>query len=242
MQVDIKNYARSVLNFLHLDLTKNLQYDRLTKKVMHEVLQPDSNCIDIGCHKGELLDTILRMAPSGTHYGFEPLPHLYERLKDRYEGRASILPYALSDETGESTFQFVRAAPAYSGIRKRKYLTDNPDIEEIDVELKTLDDVIPQDLPIGFIKIDVEGGEFAVLKGGRNLLRKYKPTIVFEFGLGASDYYGTTPEDLYEFLSDDIGLHIALLHTYLDRQPPFTLEQFKRVYKAGEDYYFVAYP
>lgn len=240
--MDIKNYARSVLNFLHLDLTKNLQYDRLTKAIMQKVIKPDSNCIDIGCHKGEILDSILRIAPQGRHFAFEPLPHLYVKLKERYQGKAEVLPYALSDYNGDSSFQYVRAAPAYSGIKKREYLTENPDIEVIDVELRTLDEIIPDDLPIDFIKIDVEGAEYGVLKGGMSLLKKYQPTIVFEFGLGASDYYGTTPEKLYTFLTSEIGLKVGLLQTFLDNDPPLSLERFEEIFQEGIDYYFVAYP
>jgi leucyl aminopeptidase len=30
----LKEFIRNTLNFLHLDLTKNLEYDRLTKVIM----------------------------------------------------------------------------------------------------------------------------------------------------------------------------------------------------------------
>ena len=49
------------------------------------------------------------------------------------------------------------------------------------VELKKLDDVIPTDVTIDFIKIDVEGAELGVLKGAKNVLLKNKPIIIFEF-------------------------------------------------------------
>ena len=83
----------------------------------------------------------------------------------------------------------VKNAPAYSGLNKRRYDTSTPDIEEIKVKLGVLDEIIPKDVVIDFIKIDVEGGEFGVLKGAQHLLKKHKPVIVFECGMGASDYY-----------------------------------------------------
>jgi FkbM family methyltransferase len=76
-------------------------------------------------------------------------------LTRKYKNKALIFPYALSDNDGYSTFQLVKNAPAYSGIKKRKYDISNPEIEEIKVELKTLDEVVPLNEKIHFIKIDL---------------------------------------------------------------------------------------
>jgi|SRR3954468_22995692 len=236
------NFVRSVLNYLHLDLTKNLEYDRLTKSIMKQCIQAQSNCIDVGCHKGELLDVILSRSSNGIHFAFEPLPYLFDQLQIRYKGKASIYPYALSDVTGTSTFQFVKNAPAYSGIHKRKYTMDTPDIEQISVELKTLDGIIPKDVKIDFIKIDVEGGEYGVLKGAKQLLKKHKPIIIFESGLGASDYYGTKPDELFQFLSSEIGLHISTLKSFIKNKTPLTQNEFENHFNNNTEYYFIAHP
>lgn len=240
LRMKYKDIIRSILNFLHLDLTKNLEYDRLTKCIMKQTIHADSNCIDVGCHKGEILDGIIRLAPRGNHFGFEPIPTLYERLKTRYVNKATIYPYALSDASGNSTFQFVKNAPAYSGLQKRKYEIE-PDIEEINVVLKPLDDVIPLSEKIDFVKIDVEGGEFGVLKGGKEILKKNKPTIIFECGMGASDYYGTEPTELYDFLSEEIGLQISLLKSFINKGASLTREEFEKHFKENKEYYFVAH-
>jgi len=236
-----KDIIRQALNFMHLDLTKNLEYDRLTKSIMKLTIQADSNCIDVGCHKGEILDGILRLAPEGSHFGFEPIPALYTRLKDKYTSRATIYPYALSDKSGASTFQYVKNAPAYSGLEKRKYDIEQPDIEEISVELRPLDEVIPENTKIDFVKIDVEGGEFGVLKGGQKLLAKNKPTIIFECGMGASEYYGTQPSDIFDFLTQEIGLKVSLLKSYLNKGASLKRDEFEKHFNANEEYYFVAH-
>ena len=141
----LKDQVRKLLNLLHLDLTQNLKYDRLTNLILTRTLKPDSNCIDVGCHKGEILDLMVHLAPSGKHFGFEPLPHLYHNLREKYEGSVQLFPYALSDAPGTSSFQFVKNAPAYSGLKKRAYAVANPQIDEIQVETKTLDETIPPD-------------------------------------------------------------------------------------------------
>ncbi len=238
--MDIKNIIRSALNLLHIDLTKNLEYDRLTKLIMKKVLKADSNCIDVGCHKGEILDIVLKVAPQGNHFGFEPIPYLYNDLKKKYSGKATILPYALAAENGSSTFQHVKNAPAYSGIKKRKYNTDHPDIQEINVELKKLDDIIDPSIKIDLIKIDVEGAELMVLQGATQLIKRDKPFVVFEFGLGASDYYGTKPDDLFQLFSQT-GLKISTLKSFIHKGAPLSLQQFSNLYKDNKEYYFIAH-
>jgi len=236
------NFVRSALNFLHLDLTKNLEYDRLTKAIMKRCIQTQSNCIDVGCHKGELLDVILSQSPKGNHFAFEPIPYLFENLLVKYKGKATIYPYALSDVTGTSTFQHVKNAPAYSGIHKRQYALETPDIEQISVELKTLDSVIPKGVKIDFVKIDVEGGEYGVLKGGKHVLSEYKPIVIFESGLGASDYYGTKPNELYQFIATEIGLNISTLKSFIKNKAPLTQAEFENHFNNNTEYYFIAYP
>lgn len=238
----IKELIRNTLQFLHLDLTKNLEYDRLTKKILNEVLDADSNTIDVGCHKGEILQIILKKSPNGEHYAFEPIPAYFEALKRNFSGRAKIYPYALSDQNGITVFQHVKNAPAFSGIKKRKYLIENPDIEEIEVQMKILDDVVDPEKKIDLIKIDVEGGELAVLKGGRILIKKQKPIIIFECGLGASEYYGTSSSEIHQFICNESGMKISTLLSYVKKGKPLTEMEFEKSFNSNSDYYFVAHP
>ncbi|OFY47980.1 MAG: hypothetical protein A2W85_11055 [Bacteroidetes bacterium GWF2_41_31] len=239
----VKRIIRNFLTTLGIDLTKNLKYDRLTIQILEKVVSESSNCIDVGCHKGEMLDLILKYAPLGTHYAFEPIPVMFNALQAKYtRPNIHLFNSALSDRKGTTSFNYVKNAPAYSGIMKRKYDVKTPDIEEINVRLELLDHIIPVEQSIQFIKIDVEGAEYGVLKGAKMLLMKYKPFVVFEFGLGASDYYFTTPEMMFDLLVDECGLHISNLSDWLKNKPPLTLMEFKASYESSTDYYFLAHP
>jgi FkbM family methyltransferase len=234
-----KQFFRKTLNLLHLDVTKNLEYDRLTKLVLKKSLSENSNCIDVGCHKGEILDEILRLAPKGKHLAFEPIPTFYEALKAKYQLAAKIYPYALSDSKGNATFNYVRNAPAYSGLKQRDYAVDTPEIEKIEVTMIPLDDLISQDALPHFIKIDVEGGEFGVLKGAEQTLKTAKPIILFECGLGASEHYGTTPNELFDFLNE-LSYGVYVLKDYLSNKTALSKEAFIQLYTTNSEYYFVA--
>ncbi len=238
----IKNIVRKILIFFHIDLTKNIKYDRLTEKILKNYVKPQSNCIDVGCHEGEILEIILKLAPQGQHFSFEPIPSYYNKLVKKYDNNTTIYPYALSSTNGSSKFNVVKNAPAYSGIKKRRYDIKNPDIEEINVELRRLDDLIPKDIKIDFVKIDVEGGEFDVLKGGKNLLKSSKPVIVIESGLGASDFYGTKPENLYDFIHTELEMKISLLDAFLKGHNPLSKSKFENIFNKNLEYYFVIHP
>lgn len=237
--MSLKDLARETLMFLHIDLTQNLKYDRLTKAILKAQLKPDSNCIDVGCHKGEILEMMLKYAPNGHHFAFEPIPYLYEDLVKKFKDVATIYPNALADVKGKTSFNLVKNAPAYSGLKQRHYDIENPEIEVIDVEEETLDDLLG-DKRIDFIKIDVEGGEFGVLKGGKTLLKKNLPTILFECGKGASDYYGTQPTDIYNYLTKDIGLRIFTLEAFIKNEKALSQAEFVDCFDTMKEYYYVA--
>jgi FkbM family methyltransferase len=238
----VKDFLRSVLIFLRIDATKNLEYDRRTKIIIKKVIRQDAVCIDIGCHKGELLEMFMQQAPIHKHFAFEPIPVFYDQLIKKYGHKATIFPYALSDKNEKSTFQYVKNAPAFSGIKQRKYDVARPEIEEIQIDVKKLDDVIPLDAKIDFIKIDVEGGEFGVLLGAKNLLLRNKPIVIFECGLGASDYYNTKPEALYQYLSNEIGLKINSLRGFIQGADSLSEKGFVNIFAKNSEYYFIAYP
>ena len=236
----LKDLIRKGMFYLGLDLTANQKMDRLTFQILREHLSEDSHAVDIGCHKGEVLDWILRFAPHGQHFAFEPIPQFFEKLKIRYAGKnCTFFPYALSDKSGETEFIYVPEAPAYSGLKERDYDGRKVNPQTIRVEMRRLDDLIPSDLRIRLIKIDVEGAELGVLKGAEHLLRRCKPIVVFEFGKGASDRYGTTPVMVFDFLKG-IGMNVFSLRGFAHGEKHLDLSDFEREFETGANYYFVA--
>lgn len=238
----LKDAARQFLKSLPIAFTQNQRYDRQTRRVIEKVCRPDSNCIDVGCHKGEIMDLFLRFAPQGTHYGFEPIPDMFEGLKEKYAGqsRCQVYGLALSDKTGSSSFNYVVSNPSYSGLLKRSY--DHPDEQDtlITVRTERLDDLLPPDASVDLIKIDVEGGELLVLRGAVATLARCRPVVIFEHGLGASELYGATPEQVFD-LFEGCGLRVSLMRRFLNSQAPLTRTEFCQQYYGRQDYYFIAY-
>lgn len=238
----LKEVIKQLLKALPIAFTQNQRYDRLTQRVIRHVCRPDSNSVDVGCHKGEILDLLLAAAPNGQHVGFEPIPVMVEQLKKRYAGfpNCRFFDIALSNARGTSSFNYVVSNPSYSGLLKRRYDRANEQDTQITVRTERLDDVLPSDLRIDLIKIDVEGGELPVLQGAVQTLTRWKPVVIFEHGLGASELYGATPEMVFDLFSG-CGLSVSLLDRFLKQAPPFTREAFSEQFYQRLNYYFIAY-
>nr|MDT0666527.1 FkbM family methyltransferase [Micromonospora sp. DSM 115978] len=162
--------------------------------------------MDVGAHSGEILRNIVRLAPGGQHVAFEPLPHLYKQLVAEFP-TVDVRQVALSDSPGTLPFTHVVSRPAYSGLVQR-VAGDAEEVEQIVVDVECLDDTLPADYRPTLLKIDVEGAEYQVLRGGRKLLAASRPHIAFEFGAGSAPHYGTTPDDVYRLIDDEFGLSL----------------------------------
>lgn len=241
----MKELVKKLLKRLPIAFTKNQQYDRDTERVLQRVLRPDSSCVDVGCHKGEVLQAMLRYAPQGQHYGFEPIPTLFAGLKTTFADQPNchFFQLGLSDAPGETSFNYVVSNPAYSGFVKRKYDRDDEQDTLISVRKERLDAVLPAGAPIALIKIDVEGAELQVLQGATSIIAASRPVIVFEHGLGASDYYGTRPEHIYDLLtSAPQHMNISTMARWLAGKAPFSRAELVQQFEQGLNYYFIAYP
>lgn len=240
MNSAVKNILKQVIVHWPWPLTTNEKYDRQTEAVIKKICKPDSVCIDIGCYKGDILSLMLKYAPEARHIAFEPIPQQYKLLKDGFGTRADIYPYALGDENGEASFHHVVSNPTYSGLKRRKYKGEE-NIQEITVPVRKLDEIISRDIPIRIIKIDVEGGEYDVLRGGIMTLKTWRPYLIFEHGVGGADKYGISPADMYRFLVKEMGYTICLMADYLKNQKvsDFSLAQFEDQFWQGKNCYFL---
>lgn len=210
-------------------------YGELTYEIIRRVLPPDGCAVDVGCHVGTVLEVIAEAAPFGEHYAFEPLPGLAETLRHKFPS-VSVHQVALSDHSGTEKFQQVVERPAYSGLHRRLYPSEVT-VHEIQVEVARMDDILPAGSRVDFIKIDVEGGELDVLRGGERTITRFRPTVVFEWGDPAASPYGASKTDVHRFLSQ-CGLAVSHLHDFVEGKAPMDEEEFL----ATAGFMFVAHP
>lgn len=227
--------------YIRLDPSPASRYDRLTLAVMRRHLMPDSNCIDVGAHRGTILAEMVQLAPRGTHFAFEPVPEHSQYLVRSFP-MVQVHQLALSNVRQQTTFVHDRHHPTRSSFRRNSGSDAAEDLQTITVQTDLLDNVIPSTLPIRLIKIDVEGAEYQVLQGAFNTIRTNRPVIIFEHTFEAEEIYGASSEAIYDFLTVDCGLQISLLGKWLQHGKPMTRDAFKAAVSEGLTLYFMAHP
>jgi FkbM family methyltransferase len=204
--------------------------------LLEALLAPDSDCLDVGAHEGAVLREMVRVAPGGRHVAWEPLPAFARRLRSRFP-TVEVRQAALSDSAGDRAFTHVLGDPGWSGFRARPTPRGGP-LEAITVRCERLDDALPGGVSPELIKIDVEGAEEQVLSGAMETLRRHRPVVVFEHGVGSADHYGTTPNRIHGLFTGSLGYEIH----GLDWDGPYTAERFAEIFARGERVNFVAVP
>ena len=140
--------------------------------------------IDIGAKIG--MYTYRIRAHSSEVIAFEPIPMFNRILRTVFAGkRGQVEPYAVSDQRGTAK---LRRPYGHDGAPKFGRSTIDPSNrfdpqviarnDEIEVETRRIDDYNFAD--VGFIKIDVEGHELAVLAGAEKTLARHTPNLLIE--------------------------------------------------------------
>lgn len=136
------------------------------------------NAIDAGANKGTFTHVLAGLARHV--YAFEPNPKMLAVLRQTAADNVSVSAQALADRNGAGEFLIPRDSRgghsnqggSLSRVKVRGEHTAVP------VQMARLDDLNLPD--IGFIKIDVEGGELEVLAGAARLLARDRPVLLIE--------------------------------------------------------------
>jgi FkbM family methyltransferase len=171
------------------------------KAILASSLASEGTYIDVGANRGQILREALRIAPRGRHVAFEPIPSLAAELARAFP-EVDCRALALGAHREVTQFCYFTRLDGWSGLRRHPSISDDQGGPEyIDVSVSTLDSEASELTP-RVLKIDVEGAELAVLEGGRALLARARPTVIFEHVAEASRLYGDAPAATWELLAD----------------------------------------
>ena len=140
--------------------------------------------LDIGANRGDYLYALEMDGKARSIYAFEPIPELAVQLRKLFPG-VKIHEIALSDHEGRQKFSIPFINNRYfdtRGTLEQLVEENQTKSRVIDVEVGTLDTFCRKNLihQIDFIKIDVEGHEWAVLKGAGETLTHLRPLCLIE--------------------------------------------------------------
>ncbi len=194
------------------------------REILRRVLRPDWNCLDVGAHYGSMLSAILRHAPRGRHTAVEPMPEKAAFLRGKFP-EVRLHEVALADGPGRALFYVNERQSGFSGLARHGG-EDDP-FRTIEVRRETLDRIMAGAPRVHFAKIDVEGAEESVLRGGRAFVREHRPLLLFDCGPSGPAVFGRTPGDLFEVVDGELGYEVLFLHDFLAGGPAVSRATFE---------------
>lgn len=133
--------------------------------------------IDVGANRGLYVEYLLPL--SRTIIAFEPIPRLQARLRRVFGRKIEVMPYALSDRAGSLEIRYPKGSYSWATLSTSNLLEKaDTKICSAAVQVRTLDSFDFQN--VGFIKIDVEGHEEAVLAGAQMTIARCRPNFLIE--------------------------------------------------------------
>lgn len=207
--------------------TKSFQQSQEILVLTDRLVKRGMNCIDIGANKGRVLRYIIDRSISGEIFAIEPIAYLAESLRDNFEMSANLTVYdfALDEAEGEQKFYYSPSKPSWSGFSPREEFLK--DAIEISVKTSTLDDLFLGKHKIDFIKIDAEGAEGKILRGGAQMIAESKPLIIVECNSRGAPYLGEDPRNLYHYITEVLEYSIYTIRGAINRGAPITCDQFE---------------
>ena len=150
------------------------RYGEVELHLLEFLCRRDQDAIDVGANDGSYVHYLRRHARRVV--AFEPMPTLARALRRKFARGVVVEALALSDTTGTVSL----CMPVVDGVVvtgcstvSSKASATYPAHRTIEVPMDRLDNVYGDQ--VGFIKIDVEGHEQAVLDGAVETVRRCQP-------------------------------------------------------------------
>lgn len=182
-------------------------YEPFESSLLFKLAAECSSFCDIGANVGFYTLGALAVNPDIKILSFEPNIAVANRLsknlslKDR-SGRGSVEIFNTALGEGEESGRtlFIPEFTGSGGASLKDLHPDEGKASEILISVTTLDFVIRDEPFIDLLKIDVEGFELSVIKGGINVIREHKPTIFIELLRKWMAPFGSHPQDVLDLL------------------------------------------
>jgi len=139
--------------------------------------------LDVGANRGQWCREVLAMCPQAQIHCFEPAADTWQTLRQQgFPSNVVCNRLGLGAQAGTMKLYFAgqdsERNSLYRGVSPQP--SKSADITMTTIDKYCRERAIPQ---LDFVKIDVEGHDFAVLQGARQMLREGRISVIqFEYG------------------------------------------------------------
>lgn len=191
------------LRFAYRNLKARFRDQRQEISALLKHIQPGDTVVDCGANKGSYVWTLSRaVGKSGQVIAFEPQRKLASYLRAMVQScglpNVRIEEKGISDHAGSMQLM-IPGGDTSPGASLEQSIMQREECATYPVEVVSLDEYFAaRKQKISAIKIDVEGHEFAVLQGAKNIIEQDAPLLVFE--CEQRHLSGTTVEEILQWL------------------------------------------
>ena len=158
--------------------------------------------LDIGANLGYYALSVGLAHPAAEVHAFEPVPHSFRGLERNLAvnglGNVHLHNLGFLAEPGPRDF-FLN--PRISGRASVRNLAADPGAQPVTCAVARLDDFVQaHGLAPDLVKIDVEGAELAVLRGGLETLARHRPLLMLEMMRKWAGQFGYHPNEIIGLL------------------------------------------
>jgi FkbM family methyltransferase len=179
-------------------------YELALTRSVNNMIRAGTTYFDVGANIGLLSVPALATRPDCRVVSIEASPTTLQYLRrthaaSEYKARWTIVGEGVADICGKATFyESIPERGAMDGFRD----TDRSgERRPVSVPVTTIDTIWGK---LGYpetsvIKLDIEGGEMAALKGGEQCLRANRPLVFLEWNVENLDAYGINHCEILQF-------------------------------------------
>jgi FkbM family methyltransferase len=207
MPITVNNYSFRFIPQYHKYYPNN--YEQANFRFFAQHLKEGMTCLDIGAQFG-LMSILFAKYFDCIVFGFEPTPFTVGIFKKNVElnnmqSKITVIPKAISSKDGDCTFYIndIEGANSNSLIN---YTQGNEHRTPYKVELTSIDNFLAGK-KIDFIKIDAEGEELEVLKGGIKAITAYRPIMLLALHPPMISARGDSLRQIWDLL---VSLHYTV--------------------------------
>ena len=177
-------------------------------RFLHAYLKPHMTFVDLGANQGEFALFAAKRLSNGQVLAFEPMSFSFDRLTFNVNlnsmSNIKCFRLAVSDKIAD--------VPMYSNADEQTtnegiaslFPVSGENLASETVSLVALDEVVRREgvRSIDFIKMDVEGSEWAVLRGSQEILKRDKPALMIELCDATAAMAGFQVDDMIQWLKE----------------------------------------
>lgn len=223
-------------------------FEPKTQRLYRRLIQPGYVVIDIGANSGSHTLPLARLVgETGKVIAYEPTRYAFEKIKRNVQlnpllaGRITLNHQLLvSDEKQTMVESIYSSWPLVPDGKPLHDIHRGRLMETTGATAATLDQSV-RDMGIGkidFIKLDVDGNEYGVLMGGREILDRDRPAILMEM---APTYFAGKMNEMEGILSiiRELGYSISNANTL--EKLPLTVQGLQELIPPGGSLNIIAH-